>query len=155
MSLRLNLGCCDRTILGFTGVDICPPADVICNLECNRWPWEDSTVDEVFSADCFEHLHDRIHTMNELWRVLVPGGTATIEVPSAAHGAGFACDPTHVSAWCLASFQYYEEGSACHTRFARHYGITARFRVVSLKEVEDHSHPEPVWKVIAVLAAVK
>jgi hypothetical protein len=93
--------------------------------------------------------------MNELHRVLIPGGLATVEVPSAAHGAGFACDPTHVSAWCLASFQYFEDGSACHTRFARSYGITARFRVLSLIETPDPSHPEPVWKVTAVLEAVK
>jgi hypothetical protein len=154
MSLRLNLGACDRRITGFLSVDICPPADVVTDLR-ELWPWEDSSVQEVRAHDIFEHLPDRIHTMNELWRVLCPGGTATVEVPSAAHGAGFACDPTHVSAWCLASFQYFEEGSACHTRFARSYGIWARFRVRSLKETPDPSHPEPVWKVTAVLEAVR
>jgi len=152
--LRLNLGACDRRIPGFVSVDIAPPADVLCDLRL-RWPWPDSSVSEVRAHDIFEHLPDRIHTMNELWRVLSPGGTAVVEVPSASHGAGFACDPTHISAWCLASFQYFEDGSACHRRFARPYGILARFRVTSLKEISDPSHPEPVWKVIAELSAIK
>ncbi len=154
MSLRLNLGSCDRAFPGFLSVDIAPPADILTDLS-KAWPWADCSVDEVRAHDIFEHLPNRIFTMNELHRVLVPGGRATVEVPSAAHGAGFACDPTHVSAWCLASFQYYEDQSACHRRFARCYGITARFRLLSLAEVPDPSHPEPVWKVTAILEAVK
>lgn len=152
--MRLNLGSLDRAFPDFLSVDICPPADFVCDLS-KPWPWIDSSVEEVRAHDVFEHIENRIQTMNELWRVLIPGGRATVEVPSAAHGAGFACDPTHVSAWCLASFQYFEEGSACHNRFAKSYGITARFRVVNLVEIPDPSHPEPVWKVTAVLEAVK
>lgn len=152
--MKLNLGACDRALEGFLSVDVVPPADMIADLT-EPWPWETSSIDEVRAHDVFEHLPSRIFTMNELWRVLAPGALATVEVPSAAHGAGFACDPTHVSAWCLASFQYFEEGSACHRRFSRSYGILARFRVRSLSEALDPSHPEPVWKVTAILEAVK
>jgi SAM-dependent methyltransferase len=152
--MRLNLGSCDRQFPGFLSVDIAPPADIICDLS-QRWPWPDSSIEEVRSHDCFEHLPDRIRTMNSLYRVLVPGGRATVEVPSAAHGAGFACDPTHVSAWCLSSFEYFEDGAPCWLRFHEAYGITARFRVLSLVETPDPSHKEPVWKVTAILEAVK
>lgn len=152
--MRLNLGACDRTIPGFLSVDIVPPADVVADLR-ERWPWPDSSVDEVRAYDVIEHLPDRIHTMNELYRVLVPGGRAVIEVPSATKGAGFAQDPTHTSAWCLNSFQYFEAGSFAHQRLSRHYGITARFRVVSLSEREYQDVREPVWKITAELEAVK
>jgi len=175
--LKLNLGSCDRGFPGFQSVDLCPPADIIADLS-QPWPWPDSSVEEVRAHDVFEHIGDcdhyltrcgrcagpgdttrhwsgRIHCMNELWRVLVPGGRATVEVPSAAHGAGFACDPTHVTPWCMASFAYFEDGSLAHNRFAQSYGITARFRVLSLVETDDPSHPEPVWKVTAILEAVK
>jgi len=135
-------------------VDICEPADYIADLS-QRWPWADSSVDEVRAHDIFEHLPNRIFTMNELHRVLKPGARATVEVPSAAHGAGFACDPTHVSAWCLASFAYYEHASGAHRRFSKHYGITACFKVLSISEAADNSHREPVWKVTAILEAVK
>jgi hypothetical protein len=180
--MRLNLGSLDRQFSGFLSVDIAPPADFICDLS-RPWPWPDSSVEEVRAHDILEHIGDcphilwrgyvceecgkgfsdeklrhplgRIHCMNELYRVLVPGGRATVEVPSAAHGAGFACDPTHVSAWCLSSFEYFEDGAPCWRRFHEAYGITARFRVLSLVETPDPSHKEPVWKVTAVLEAVK
>ena len=153
-TLRLNLGCCDRVIPGFVGVDIAPPADVIADLTL-PWPWPDSSVDEVRAHDVFEHLPNRIHTMNELWRVLKPGGQATIEVPSAVKGAGFAQDPTHVSQWCMNTFQYFRHQSFAHGRLARAYGIKAAFRVLSLTERQYQDEFEPVWKITAVLEAVK
>ncbi len=177
--MKLNLGSCDRAFPGFLSVDLCPPADIIADLS-KLWPWEDSSVEEVRAHDVFEHIGDcghlitlcdrctddprdtkfrhwsgRIHVMNELHRVLKPGARATVEVPSAAHGGGFACDPTHVTPWCLSSFAYFELGHAAHTRFAKSYGITAAFKVLALSESPDPSHREPVWKVTAILECVK
>lgn len=152
--MKLNLGCCDRAIPGFLGVDICPPADVVADLR-QSWPWPDSSVDEVRASDVFEHLPDRIHTMNELWRVLKPGGRATIEVPSASKGAGAFQDPTHVSYWTMNNFQYFEHGSFARQRFAKQYGISASFRVVSLTEHQDSDVREVVWKIRCTLEAVR
>ncbi len=152
--MRLNLGACDRQFPGFLSVDICPPADVITDL-AQRWPWPDSSVDEVRAHDVFEHLPSRIHTMNELYRVLKPGARATVEVPSATKGAGFAQDPTHVTPWCMNSFQYFEHLSFAHQRLSRPYGIYARFKVLSLTEREYKDVHETVWKITAVLEAVK
>jgi len=154
--LKLNLGCCDRRLDGFIGVDVVagPFVDVVADLR-NRWPWEDSAVDEVRAHDVFEHLPNRIETMNELHRVLKPGGRATVEVPSAAQGAGFAQDPTHVSTWCMNSFQYFREGSFAHQRLAGFYGITARFKVLSLTARTYKDEYEDVVKITAVLEAVK
>lgn len=112
-------------------------------------------MDEVAAHDIFEHLPDRIHTMNELWRVLKPGGRATIELPNAARGAGQWQDPTHISQWCMNTFQYFQEGSFAVKRLAKSYGISARFKVVSLTEREYEDFREPVWKITAVLEAVK
>lgn len=153
--MRLNLGACDRSFPGFLSVDICPPADVVTDLT-QPWPWPDSSVDEVRAHDIFEHLKDRIFTMNELHRVMKPGARATVEVPSAAHGSGQWCDPTHVSPWCMNTFRYFEDGSPAVKRFARSYGITARFRILEMGETPDPSHKyEPVWKILTVLEAVK
>jgi predicted SAM-dependent methyltransferase len=152
--MKLNLGACDRAFPGFLSVDIVPPADIVTDLS-KPWPWADSSVKEVRAHDLFEHLPSRIHTMNELHRVLEPGCRATIEVPSATKGAGFAQDPTHVTPWCMNSFQYFEADSFAHNRLAKSYGITAAFRIVSLSERAYQDVHEEVWKITAVLEAVK
>lgn len=158
--MRLNLGCNDDLREGWINVDICEPPHN-GNIQFQQadltqpWPWEADSVREVFARDIFEHLPDRIQTMNELWRILVPGGKATIIVPSAAKGAGFAQDPTHKSAWCMNSFQYYRKGSFAHGRLAKSYGFQGAFNVVSLSDKESPDEYETVWKVTAVLEAVK
>jgi ubiquinone/menaquinone biosynthesis C-methylase UbiE len=152
--MRLNLGACDRQFPGFLSVDICPPADIVADLS-QPWPWPDSSVEEVRAHDVFEHLPNRIHTMNELHRVLKPGARAIVEVPSATKGAGFVQDPTHITPWCMNSFQYFEAGSFAVQRLAKSYGIKARFRIVELTEREYQDVHEKVWKITAVLEAVK
>lgn len=152
--MRLNLGCCDRHMDGFVNADICQPADVICDLT-KTWPWPDSSAGEIQAHDIFEHLPDRIHTMNELWRVMRPGGVAVLVIPSSVHGSGFAQDPTHVSHWCLNSFQYWDVTTYAFRRLARHYGINGGFRVRELTEEALQDYREPVWKIWAVLEAVK
>lgn len=152
--MKLNLGCSDRPLPGFIGVDLCPPADQIVDLS-QPWPWLDSSVDEIAALDIIEHLPNKIQTMNEMWRVLKPGARVTIEVPSSSHGAGADQDPTHVSRWNLNSFQYFEHESFAHRRFAKAYGVKSSFRVVNLSEREYMDAREPVWKITAVLEAVK
>jgi hypothetical protein len=107
------------------------------------------------ALDIIEHIEDRIHFMNELHRVMEPGARATIEVPNASKGAGYFQDPTHKSPWCMNSFQYFEDGSFAVNRLAKSYGITARFKVLALSEREYRDTHEPVWKITAVLQAVK
>jgi predicted SAM-dependent methyltransferase len=125
------------------------------------WQFADSTVDEIYAADIFEHLPNRILTMNEAHRVLKPGGILRMECPDAAKGAGQWQDPTHVSPWTPNSLQYFEDGSPAHQRFSRAYGIVARFRVL---EVTERVYTDfagrggvrcEVWKFSAKLEAVK
>lgn len=127
---RLNLGCSDRRIPGFLGVDIYkgPTVDIVQDLS-RRWGWADNDVDEIIAHDIIEHLPDKIHTMNELHRVLKPGGRVEICVPT-TDGPGAFQDPTHVSFWHRRSFLYYEAGNIYRERFAKAYGITAAFRVL-------------------------
>lgn len=71
-----------------------------------RWPFEDNSVMAFRAHDLIEHLPDKMHTMREIHRCLVPGGWAMIQVP-AFPGAGAVMDPTHVSYWNEKSFWYY------------------------------------------------
>jgi SAM-dependent methyltransferase len=154
-SMRLNLGACDRHIEGFLSVDVVPPADIIADL-AGIWPWDDSTVEEVLAYDVFEHLPNKRRTMNELWRVLKPGGIARIQVPHATDGDGGHCDPTHCSYWTTSDFEYYLKGVAERERFRNYYDIQADFKLVSIGTTRHaRRFGGHVVEIQAVLEAVK
>lgn len=135
---KLNLGCCDALIAGYVNVDLVAlPGVTVADLS-KPWPWEDSTIEHIRAWHIIEHLPDKLQTMNEMWRVLQPGGTAEIAVPT-THGVGAWQDPTHVSFWNERSFLYYDVTSSFRKRFAKHYGINAAFRVLkqNLRKSED------------------
>jgi len=127
--MKLNLGCCDTLLPDFVNVDLVPgPGVEVADLR-QPWPWADDSVEHVRAWDIIEHLPDKIFTMNELWRVLKPGGTAEIAIPT-TDGPGAFQDPTHVSFWNRRSFLYYEVGNPYRERFAWRYGIEAKFRTI-------------------------
>ena len=148
--MRLNLGCSDRHFDGFTNVDLCKPADVIADLT-QRWPWEDSSIEEIRAWDIFEHLPGITHTFNECWRVLKPGGLVDIWVPT-TEGRGAWQDPTHGAFFNRNSFFYFTDRDPHRERFGKSYGIEARFRVVS--EETEHLRDEVV-KLRIILEAIK
>lgn len=109
---------------GLRKIDLCgaidnvpgyEPWDLSIGHDLNaRWPAEESTVGVIRAYDAIEHLKDPIHTMNEAYRVLAPGGFFLIRVPS-TDGRGAFQDPTHVSFWNENSFWYYTKDS--HARY--------------------------------------
>jgi len=148
--LKLNLGCCDCHLRGYTNVDICRPADVLADLT-QAWPWDDSTVDMIAAWDIFEHLPSKIHSMNEAHRVLKHGGQLDLFVPT-TDGRGAFQDPQHVSFWTPNDLFYYVQGHEQFERLRGHYGITARFLVLQQAHTEA---PGRVWHLRAILEAVK
>jgi len=149
--MKLNLGCCDAPVGGFVNVDIVagPGVDQVADL-ASPWPWPDDSVEYIRAWDIIEHLPNKILTMNEIYRVLAPGGSAEIAVPT-TDGPGAFQDPTHTSFWNRRSFLYYEAGNPYRERFAQHYGIRAKFRTVW--ERTDSSADGP--RLIIILQAVK
>jgi glycosyltransferase involved in cell wall biosynthesis len=149
--LRVNLGCGDAAVAGFLNVDRFPGPRVDQQVDLTEaWPWADGSVGEVRAWDVIEHLPDKLHTMNEMWRVLHHGGRAEIVVPT-TDGPGAFQDPTHVSFWHRRSFLYYEAGNPYRERFAESYGIKAAFRVVRERIEATMDGP----KLTIVLEAVK
>lgn len=80
---KLDFGCGPHPREGFTGVDIRDFGQDITHDLRQPWPWEDESVIEAHCSHFVEHLTglERIHFVNELYRVLVPGGTCQIIVP--------------------------------------------------------------------------
>jgi predicted SAM-dependent methyltransferase len=148
--MRLNLGCSDAHVPGYVNVDICPPCDQVVDLR-ERWTWADSSIEYIRAHDIIEHLPSKIHTMNEAYRVLQHGGKFEIVVPT-TEGRGAFQDPTHVSYWTPNDLYYYTHLDPHRERFGKAYGVVARFRVLSK---EHKGYPDSVWKLHAMLQAVK
>lgn len=83
--MKLDLGCGDNKREGFTGVDKFKTSstDVVHDLLTYPWPFEDGSVDEIFSSHFLEHIpgHDRPKFMDEVYRVLKPGAKAVFVTP--------------------------------------------------------------------------
>lgn len=91
--LRLDLGCGTRKVgPEWYGVDKLefPGVDRVVDLTARnpdgtfkKWPWKDDSVIEVNCTHFLEHLEvdERIHFVNELWRILKPEGQAKVVVP--------------------------------------------------------------------------
>ena len=94
------------------GID-CPPGYRALDLTLGHdlekaWPLADNSVGVLRAHDALEHLADPVHSMNEAYRVLAPGGFLMISVPS-TDGRGAWQDPTHKSYWNPNSIWYYTD----------------------------------------------
>lgn len=94
--------------------------DIFESLAC----WPDNTIGVFRAVDFLEHVVDQITLMNEIYRVLAPGGMLLSLTPS-TDGRGAWCDPTHVAFWNELSFRYYVADSGVQEYVPE---ITARFR---------------------------
>lgn len=94
---KLDLGCGPNKKTGFTGVDqtAFPGVDVVLDLR-NHWPWPDNSIEEAHSSHCLEHFTamERVHIINELYRVMNTGAKCTLIVPHWASCRAYG-DPTH------------------------------------------------------------
>lgn len=121
--IRLDLGA-GKSKRGpeWTSVDVrkFEGVDVVADLT-KRWPWEDNTVEEVNASHVLEHFDaiERVHFLNELYRVLKPGGKATIITPHWASCRAYGdfthkWPPVSEMAWYYVSKQW-RDGNAPHT----------------------------------------
>jgi SAM-dependent methyltransferase len=83
--VSLDLGCGRHKRDGYIGVDIAPlpGVDVVCDLRKTPWPWEDDSVDHIYTHHTLEHFYpvDFVKVMNECYRILKPGAEMEIIVP--------------------------------------------------------------------------
>jgi len=106
------------------GIDPKPGCNINIDLDDGNFKWDlnqgiplpDNSVGVIYASHILEHLHDKHKIMSEIYRVLVDGGWAFIQVPS-TDGRGAFQDPTHVSYWNENCFWYYVDKT--YARFIR------------------------------------
>ena len=98
--IMLDIGCGANKQPGWTGMDVrsLPGVDIVHDFEVYPWPIEDDSVLTALASHVVEHINPAkfgfINWMNEVWRVMVPGGQLAISMPY-GYSPGFLQDPTH------------------------------------------------------------
>lgn len=126
--IKLDLACGkDKHDPSFIGVDVVKleGVDVVHDLNSFPWPWEDSSVDEIFCKNYIEHIPDLISFMNECGRILKQGSKMILVAPYYSSIRAWQ-DPTHVRAISEASFLYYNQEWRIQNGLD-HYPITCDF----------------------------
>jgi hypothetical protein len=149
----VDLGCGFRK-KGSIGIDSKrdgTEADIVCLLGFDRIPLEDGSADEVVCRDFLEHLPKAVflesrrefhypimYLMDEIWRILKPGGLFTSWTPVFPHPELFQ-DPTHLSAWTMNSMGYF---CGEYPVARRIYGVRACFEKLGVSEDGFYLHAQ-------------
>ena len=151
--ILLDIGCGEnKQGENFIGIDIreLPGVDIVHDIEVFPWPLPDECVLTAIASHVVEHINPHkfgfVNFMNEVWRVMKPGGQFAISCP---HGAsqGFRQDPTHINAMDEATFNYFDplvENSFWYIykpkpwKIAqRHWNPAANIEVLLIKRLEQ------------------
>lgn len=107
--MKLNLGCGFDKLEGWLNVDNfaeCEP-DQMLDIEKTPWDLPSGAFEHVLMKHVLEHVGADFATfkavMQELYRILAPGGRLEIHVPHVRHDT-FWADPTHVRAFMPLTF---------------------------------------------------
>ncbi len=164
---HLDLGCGDKPRNPYQrdelhGIDIFPRHEPgkyeirKANLALEAIPYPDAYFDSVSAYDFLEHVPRVLMTadasstrfpfielMNEIWRVLKPGGLLYASTPLYPHAAVFQ-DPTHVNFLTIESHIYFTQPKL----LARMYGFAGDFsvkRVMPLSPRFDYEPQNASW----------
>jgi SAM-dependent methyltransferase len=118
------------------------------NLAIEPIPYEDGSFASVSAYDFLEHVPRILPTadgtdttfpfvrvMNEIWRVLAPGGRLYALTPAYPHPAAFA-DPTHVNIVTDTTHEYF----CGENPPGRMYGFVGHYRLLRAERVRIDDH---------------
>lgn len=127
------------------------------DLVINPIPFSDSSFDYVTAYDFLEHIprllyykkkrvQPFIELMNEVWRVLKPGGILKAHTPAYPKSEAFV-DPTHVNFISENTVNYFCGGE--YTNLSKSYGFEGMFEKISVRWDEEWEY-HLIWELAAV-----
>lgn len=141
------------------GIDIRPRSEnniKVCDLAIQDIPYPDNFFDCVTAYDFIEHIPRILYVperrfpfvalMNEVYRVLTPGGIFISSTPAFPHAAAWR-DPTHVNIITEETFPCYFDDV---NRWGADYGFKGAFHIEQQKWVEGTFHLETIMKKVVL-----
>ena len=136
--MKLDIGCGASKKIGFVGVDILKLAgvDVIHDLNTFPYPFEDSTVTEVWMDQVLEHVIDPLKVVEEIYRITTNDAKITIGVP---YFRSFyaTIDPTHRSFFGTNWFNYFDPNHILNQRYKY---SESKFKVCKIEFDREFTH---------------
>jgi len=140
MLKKLNLGCGQKKISGYLGIDCIqtPTVDIVHDLNKFPYPFNGNSVDEIIMDNILEHLDDIIKVMEEIYRICKDGAVIKIYVPYYKSSGAFT-DPTHKHFFTENSFQYFKKGHLYHYYTKANYKVVSK-KLIAHKKFKDTRH---------------
>ena len=122
----INLGCGKTRIPESIGVDcvsIAGTVDVVHDLNVIPYPFQGDFADEIHCYHVLEHLDNHVAKMEEIHRILKPGGILYLRVPHFSSNGAFT-DITHKRPFSYYSFDCFD-GDDYHAYYSK-----VRFKIL-------------------------
>lgn len=125
-----------------------PNTDIVCDIT-QGLPFKDSSIGHVYSQDFLEHVppESKIDVMNEMWRVLKPGGIMEHVVPQAGSQNDFG-SPTHLSHWTQQQFEHFDVNSYRYEKDRDYEGFKGGFELVSSELAPNQQTFKVIYKAV-------
>ncbi len=151
--LAVDLGGGSLPKPGYANVDRCETADIQVDFETEHLPFEDASVDALYSSHMIEHVRNLVPLMREIVRICKAGAPVEIRVPHWGSSMAMCHDHKQTIAeeqidhWCRSAIPYWFGG--CERRL-RHdsteYVPSGRFE--EAKSLFPHLTREQVMRFI-------
>lgn len=139
--LALDLGCGNRKLPGATGIDSLslPAVDIVHDLDVFPWPLADASYDLVFANHYLEHADNLVRVMEEIHRILAPGGRLVVQVPY-FRSLDAVTDPTHRHFFTSMTLDYFTQG----TKLFEYRYSSAHFKRLGFWYAWPHGSKNPL-----------
>lgn len=106
--VRLDLGSSFHKRPGYLGMDILLSEGVDVLGDARQMPFKDSSIDEIYSSYCLEHIDDQLAVVSELWRVCKDGAVIRLILPHFSNPSYYD-DLTHQRLYSRRSFEHFDQ----------------------------------------------
>ena len=106
----LHIGSGRTRLDGFINIDAIAAADVTLDLDKERLPFVDDSIDRVFSFHAMEHFENYLFVLGETWRVMRHGAVFLLQAPYVTLSEYNLVNPYHRNHFNEFSFDFFEIG---------------------------------------------